>query len=84
MRTIKGLRVKEHFDFDTEEHTQVNKVLQINYYAQVKKSGLTAGEAIRFWMWLIANKKLNVERLLEIAIKSEPLIAEHLRYVLNE
>lgn len=83
MRQIKGIRVKEHFDFDATELIGVNKVLQLNYHTQVKKSGLSANEATRFWMWLVANGKLNVERLLEIAIKGEPQITEQLRYVLD-
>lgn len=83
MRQIKGVRVKDHYDFDTVEQTRVNKVLQMNYFTQIEKSNLTAEEGIRFWMWLVANGKLNAERLLEIAIKGEPNMNEHLRYVLS-
>ena len=83
MRTIKGLRIKDIYERDKEINCKVNIVLETNFFVQVGKTNYTAGEAIRFFMWLVANKRFDIDKMLELMIKNEPGAAEQLRYVLN-
>lgn len=83
MRTIKGLRVKDNYERDKEINCKVNIILETNFFVQVGKTNYTASEAIRFFMWLVANKRFDIDKMLELMIKNEPDAAEHLRYVLN-
>lgn len=83
MRTIKGLRIKDNYERDKEINCKVNIVLETNFLVQVGKTNYTASEAIRFFMWLVANKRFDIDKMLELMIKNEPGAAEQLRYVLN-
>ena len=83
MRIVKGLRIKDNYEQNKEINCRVNSVLETNFFAQVGKTNYTTSEAIRFFMWLVANGRFDINKMLELMIKNEPDAAEQLRYVLN-
>lgn len=83
MRQICNLRVQEKYLFDDKEILDVNKVLHYNYYTQMRKTKLTPREGLRFFMWLVANGKFDVDKILNLMCRAEPYAKEYLRYILD-
>lgn len=83
MRQIYNLRVNDKYPCDEKEILNVNKVLQRNYYVQMGKTKLTPREGLRFFMWLVANGRFDINKILSMMCRSEPHAGIHLRYILD-
>lgn len=83
MRRIKGLEVKESYSQTKEIICNVNSVLETNFTAQINKTRYTKTEVLRFFMWLVACGRFDINKMFEAMAKNEQNAETHLRYILD-